>query len=99
MAVTTEAVVNVKALQKSLNEMTRDERVEIIRASGDPKVSVHVSVRDADQPDAPPQPSPVAENLLKERIKSFGFRTCRASARASPAESAASLLRPTPTER
>jgi len=75
MAVTTEAVVNVKALQKSLNEMTRDERVEIIRASGDPKVSVHVSVRDADQPDAPPQPSPVAENLLKERIKSFGFRT------------------------
>ena len=75
MAVTTEAVVNVKALQKSLNEMTRDERVEIIRASGDPKVSVHVAVRDADQPDAPPQPSPVAENLLKERIKSFGFRT------------------------
>jgi tRNA A-37 threonylcarbamoyl transferase component Bud32 len=75
MAVTTEAVVNVKALQKSLNEMTRDERVEIIRASGDPKVSVSVTVRDADHPDAPPQPSPVAENLLKERIRSFGFRT------------------------
>jgi len=75
MSVTTEAVVNVKALQKSLNEMTRDERVEIIRASGDPKVSVQVAVRDSEQPDAPPQPSPVAENLLKERIKSFGFRT------------------------
>ena len=26
-------------------------------------------------PNAPAQPSPVAENLLKERIKSFGFRT------------------------
>jgi serine/threonine-protein kinase len=75
MAVTTEAVVNVKALQKSLNQMTRDERVEIIRANGDPKVSVQVTVRDAEQPDAPPRPSPVAENLLKERIKSFGFRT------------------------
>ena len=75
MAVTTEAVVNVKALQKSLNQMTRDERVEIIRANGDPKVSVQVTVRDSDQPDAPPQTSPVAENILKERIKSFGFRT------------------------
>ncbi len=32
-------------------------------------------MRDADQPNAPPQPSPVAENLLKERIKAFGFRT------------------------
>ncbi len=75
MAVTTEAVVNVKALQKSLNQMTRDERVEIIRANGDPKVSVQVTVRDSDQPDAPPQTSPVAENILKERIKTFGFRT------------------------
>ncbi len=75
MSVTTEAVVNVKALQKSLNQMTRDERVEMIRASGDPKVSVQVTTRDSEQPDAPPQISPVAENILKERIKTFGFRT------------------------
>jgi eukaryotic-like serine/threonine-protein kinase len=75
MSVTTEAIVNVKALQKSLNQMTRDERVEMIRANGDPKVSVQVTVRDSDQPDAPPQVSPVAENILKERIKTFGFRT------------------------
>jgi tRNA A-37 threonylcarbamoyl transferase component Bud32 len=75
MSITTEAVVNVKALQKSLNQMSRDERIDFIRASGDPKVSVQISVRDADQPDAPPQPSLVAENILKERIKSFGFRT------------------------
>ncbi len=75
MSITTEAVVNVKAVQKSLNQMSRDERIDFIRASGDPKVSVQISVRDADQPDAPPQYSPVAENILKERIKSFGFRT------------------------
>jgi hypothetical protein len=55
--------------------MTRDERVEMIRASGDPKVSVQVTTRDSDQPDAPPQVSPVADNILKERIKTFGFRT------------------------
>jgi serine/threonine-protein kinase len=75
MSVTTEAVVNVKAVQKSLNEMSRDERIDLIRANGNPKVSVQISVRDADQPDAPPLASPVAENILKERIKSFGFRT------------------------
>jgi serine/threonine-protein kinase len=75
MSMTTQAVVNVRALQKSLNQMSRDERVEFIRASGDPRISVRIAVRDADQPNAPPQPSPVAENLLKERIKAFGFRT------------------------
>ena len=75
MSVTTEAVVNVKAVQKSLNEMSRDERVNLIRAGGDPKVSVQIGVRDADQPDAPPRPSPVAENILKQHIQSFGFRT------------------------
>ncbi len=75
MSITTEAVVNVKAVQKSLNQMSRDERIEFIRASGDPKVSVQIAVRDADQAESPPIPSPVAENILKERIKSFGFRT------------------------
>jgi eukaryotic-like serine/threonine-protein kinase len=75
MSITTEAVVNVRAVQKSLNEMSRDERIAFIRASGDPKVSVRISVRDADLPDAPPFPSPVADNIVKERIKSFGFRT------------------------
>jgi serine/threonine-protein kinase len=75
MSITTEGVVNVKAVQKSLNQMSRDDRVEFIRANGDPKVSVRIMVRDADVPDAPPQPSLVAENILKERIQSFGFRT------------------------
>jgi eukaryotic-like serine/threonine-protein kinase len=75
VSITTQGMVNVRAVQKSLNEMSRDERIDFIRASGDPKVSVRISVRDAGQADAPPQPSQVAENLLKERIKSFGFRT------------------------
>jgi serine/threonine-protein kinase len=75
MSITMQGVVNVKAVQKSLNQMSRDERIDFIRASGNPKVAVQVAVRDADAPDAAPQPSPVAENMLKERIKSFGFRT------------------------
>ena len=75
MSMTTQAVVNVKAVQQFLNELSREERVDLIRANGDPRVSVRITVRDADYPDAPPQPSPIAENILKERIKSFGFRT------------------------
>jgi eukaryotic-like serine/threonine-protein kinase len=75
MSITTQAVVDVRAVQKSLNQMSRDDRVDFIRANGDPRVSVSITVRDADAPDAPPQPSPVAENILKERVKSFGFRT------------------------
>jgi serine/threonine-protein kinase len=55
--------------------MSRDERIEFIRAGGDPKIAVKIVVRDADSPGAASQASPVAENLLKERIKSFGFRT------------------------
>jgi serine/threonine-protein kinase len=72
---TTEAVVNVRAVQKSLNEMTASERIELIRANGDPRISIAIVSRDADRPEAPPQRSAVAENLLKQRIKSFGFRT------------------------
>jgi len=75
MSMTTQAVVDVRALQKSLNQMSRDERIDFIRASGDPKVAVRIAARDADRPDAPAQPSQLAENILKERIKSFGFRT------------------------
>jgi serine/threonine-protein kinase len=72
---TTQAVVDVRAVQKSVNQMSRAERIDLIRAGGDPKISVQVSTRDADRPDVPPRLSPVAENLVKERIKSFGFRT------------------------
>jgi serine/threonine-protein kinase len=84
MSMTTQAVVNVKAVQKSLNQMSRDERIELIRSSGDPKVSVRISTRDADSPDAPPFPSQIAENILKERIKSFGFRTWAEGAAPEP---------------
>ena len=40
MSLTTKAVVDVKALQKSLNQMSRDERIDFIRQNGDPRVAV-----------------------------------------------------------
>lgn len=83
MYVTTEAAVKVREVQKSLNQMSRDERVDFIRNNGDPRISVAIAVRG--ESDAPAQASPVAENLLKERIKSFGFRLW-ADDSAKPAE-------------
>jgi serine/threonine-protein kinase len=73
MYVTTQATVRVRDVQKSLNQMSRDERINFIRNNGDPKISVAIGVR-GEGAAAAPQNSQVAENLLKERIKSFGFR-------------------------
>jgi predicted Ser/Thr protein kinase len=86
---TLRASVSVRDVQKSLNQISRDERVEFIRNNGNPRISVSIRAftPDADASAAPqaaapqaaapqaaaPQPSPVAENLLKEHIRSFGF--------------------------
>jgi serine/threonine-protein kinase len=75
--VTTEAraAVRMRAVQKSLNQMSQEERVELIRNGGDPKISVMMSIRNADTAEAlPPARSQLAENVIKERIRSFGFR-------------------------
>jgi serine/threonine-protein kinase len=82
MYVTTQATVRVREVQKSLNQMSREERITLIRNSGDPKISVAISVGNES---VPAQNSPVAENLLKERIKSFGFRIWSGDAQAASA--------------
>lgn len=75
MFMTAKASVNVRQVQKSLNQMSAEERVEFIRNNGDPKISVAINTKSADSDPAAAAPrSPVAENLLKERIQSFGFR-------------------------
>jgi len=71
----TRAVVNVRDVQKSLNQMSKEERVDFIRNNGDPKISILMAIRNADTAQAlPPERSQLAENVVKERIKSFGFR-------------------------
>jgi serine/threonine-protein kinase len=74
VSVTTQAIVDVDAIRRALDRMSRDERVQWIRASGDPRIAVRISVRDEGAA-AEGTPSPVAENIVKERVKSFGFRT------------------------
>jgi serine/threonine-protein kinase len=74
VSVTTQAVVDVEAIRRALDRMSRDERVQWIRASGDPKIAVRIGVRDEGAA-ADGKRSPIAENIVKERIRSFGFRT------------------------
>ena len=71
----TRAIIKMRAVQKSLNQLSKEERVDFIRNNGDPKVSINMSIANADTAQIfPSARSLLAENVLKERIKSFGFR-------------------------
>ncbi len=71
----TRAVVMVRAVQKSLNQLSKEERIDFIRNNGDPKVAIQMTVANADAAQSlPAARSQLAENVVKERIKSFGFR-------------------------
>jgi eukaryotic-like serine/threonine-protein kinase len=70
----TRAVVNMRDVQRSLNQLSRDERVEFIRNKGDPRISIRIDIGNAEGAALPPGRSQLAENVVKDRIKSFGFR-------------------------
>ncbi len=75
IAAETRAAVKVRDVQKSLNRMSKEERIDFIRNNGDPKISILIAIRNADTAQAlPAERSQLAENVVKERIKSFGFR-------------------------
>lgn len=74
VSMTAKATVRIRDVQKSLNQMSKDERVEIIRNNGDPRIAVAIATLGAAE-GAQPQRSQIAENVLKEKVQSFGFRT------------------------
>ena len=76
VALTTRASIKVRDVQKALNQMSEKERIEFIRNNGDPKISVQMQISGAETAQVmPPARSQLAENAIKERIRSFGFRT------------------------
>lgn len=89
VALATRATIRVRELQKSLNQMSEKERVEFIRNNGDPRISVEMLIRNAESSEpVPPARSQLAENMIKERIKSFGFRVWSTEGEAKTAASA-----------
>jgi serine/threonine-protein kinase len=85
IATETRAAVKVRDVQKSLNQMSREERIDFIRNNGDPRIAIVMTIRNADtaQP-LPSTRSQLAENVVKERIKSFGFRVWTADGETRP---------------
>jgi serine/threonine-protein kinase len=88
----TRALVSVRDVQKSLNQLSREERVEFIRNKGDPRISIRMDIGNADGAALGRERSQLAENVVKDRIKSFGFRVWAAegdnpgAANAQPAD-------------
>jgi serine/threonine-protein kinase len=80
---TLRANVNVREIEKALNDISREDRVEFIRNNGDPHIAVVINVQDWNAP-GPTGPSDLAANLLKERIRSFGFTVVDAAANPPP---------------
>jgi len=88
----TRAVVSLRDVQKSLNQLLREEHIDFIRNKGDPRISIRIDIASADGPAIGRERSQLAENVVKERIKSFGFRVWSsqadnlAAANAQPAD-------------
>jgi serine/threonine-protein kinase len=84
---TMRAAVNVRGVQQSLNQISADERVDFIRNNGDPKISVSIRMLSPSADSAGgAQPSAVAENIVKDRIRSFGFAVVDESQAKPPAD-------------
>ncbi len=67
------AEVALGDVRQALDEMSRTSRVALIKQFGDPRIGVAVVVRDAAR-GAQEERSDIAENVLKEHIKAYGYR-------------------------
>jgi serine/threonine-protein kinase len=67
------ANLDVRAVHKLLNEVAEKDSVDLMRNPASPKVSVRINTQDADAGATSAQRSEVAENIIKERINSYGF--------------------------
>jgi serine/threonine-protein kinase len=70
----TRAVVSLRDVQKSLNQLSRDERIQFIRNQGDPRIAIRIDIGTEGGAALGRERSQLAENVVKDRIKSFGFR-------------------------
>jgi len=75
MHILLKAEVFLSDIRDSLKELSRTQRISLIKEHGNPKISVAVRVKDAERgSEIPPERSEIAENILKQGISSFGYR-------------------------
>lgn len=69
------AEVYIGSIRDTLREMTRAERVALIKEYGNVTISVAIMIRNAERgPNVFPERSPIAENIFKDRMSRFGYR-------------------------
>lgn len=69
------AEVYLTDVKAALEQMSRTERISMLKQRGNPTISVAVMIRDAKRGSyIVPERSPIAENLLKEHFSEFGYR-------------------------
>jgi len=75
MHILIKAEVYLSNVKSALETMAKTERLYLIRDLGNPTISVTVLVKDAARgSNIPPERSMIAENILKEQFKNFGYR-------------------------
>ena len=69
------AEVSLTGIKEALDSLPQADRIRMIKEHGNPTISVMILVKDADRrSELPPEQSTVAENVLKEQFKKFGYR-------------------------
>ncbi len=69
------AEIFISDVKEALDSLSQEQRLQLIKEKGDPTISVAVRVRDAARDSGVPvEQSTIAENILKEKFKGFGFR-------------------------
>lgn len=69
------AEVYVGEIQDSLKAMSKTSRIELLKQYDNPTISIAILVKDADRDSlSDPERSPIAENILMEHLRSFGYR-------------------------
>jgi len=75
MHILIKAEVYLSDIRDVLKTISREERINLIKDYGNPKISVSVTIRDARRGShIAPERSQVAENILKKGLKRFGYR-------------------------
>ncbi len=64
------AEVRLGAIENALTELSQKERISLIKEKGNPKISVSIQLEN----NKGTAQSEIAENILKEKLSSFGYR-------------------------
>ncbi|MCK5229621.1 MAG: hypothetical protein KAR13_05110, partial [Desulfobulbaceae bacterium] len=75
MHILLKAEVYISSIKDALQDMSRTEKINLIKEHGNPKISVAITIRDAKRGShVKPERSLIAENILKEHFSKFGYR-------------------------